>query len=313
MKKDLPPRLHKRGKNYIYTPYVNGKVQWHNLGPDRAKALQRWAELEGGEVKQKTVADALMTYLAEGTNDLAESTVESYTLHVDRLMSVFGHMGLEDVKPSHISQYIYRRGYQGNREAIVLSNSFKLAVLKGWMEHNPAWAGVITKAKEPKRVKEILIDDVLACRSVALPCFQRLMDFAVLTALRKRDIFNLTWHSVSDDGIRVNVSKTTRPLLIGWTDELKQIIDDCPKTSVHVFTNSQGKPLTESGFNSTWKRIKQRAGVTDFRFHDLRRYALQEAERIGGIKFARQLADHTTAMTTQMYLAGAAKKVVPLR
>ena len=157
-KRDLPPRLHKRGKNYIYTPYVEGRVKWHNLGPDKTTALSKWAEMEGGDTGNKTVGDALHAYLdSKEFAELAKRTQEEYGRYVQyHLMKVFGSTLLADVQPSHISQYVHKKGYVGNRHRSVLSNAYQLANLTGWCEMNPTapYQKIVHKAKEPKRIKE---------------------------------------------------------------------------------------------------------------------------------------------------------------
>ena len=40
--------------------------------------------------------------------------------------------------------------------------------------------------------------------------------------------------------------------------------------SLLVFTNGLGRPLTRGGFRTTWVRARERPGLPDFRFHDLR-------------------------------------------
>lgn len=37
-----------------------------------------------------------------------------------------------------------------------------------------------------------------------------------------------------------------------------------------IFTTGKGDPLSRGGFRSTWVKARERAGLPDFRFHDLR-------------------------------------------
>ena len=56
-------------------------------------------------------------------------------------------------------------------------------------------------------------------------------------------------------------------------NELRQHLtaypDPQPERSL-VFTNGEGRPLTRGGFRSTWVRARERVGLPEFRFHDLR-------------------------------------------
>jgi len=318
-KRDLPPRLHKRGKNYIYTPYVDGKVHWHNLGPDKITALSKWAEMEGGDTGNKTVGDAFHAYLeSKEFAELAERTQEEYRRYIQyHMMKVFGLTLLGDVQPSHVSQYVHKKGYVGNRHRSVLSNAYQLANLKGWCEVNPTapFQKIVHKAKEPKRVKEVYLEDVLKIREVAIPEIQRVMDIAWRTGLRKSDLLmRLLWDNLSDTHLRVEVGKTRRPLKFVLDEALREVIESCPRRSDFILTNSEGAPFTVSGFDSTWQRTRARSCVEDFEFNDLRRFAAQETVRISRDESqAQKILDHTHKNTTRIYLAGMAIEVQPLR
>ena len=318
-KRDLPPRLHKRGANYIYTPYVDGKLKWHNLGPDKTTALSKWAELEGGETGNKTVGDALHAYLeSDEFAELAERTKDDYSRYIQyHLLKVFGSTLLADVQPSHISQYVHKKGYVGNRHRSVLSNAYQLANLKGWCEINPTapYQKIVHKAKEPKRVVEVFLEDVFKIREVAIPEVRRLMDIAWRTGLRKSDLlYRLLWDNLSDTHLRVEIGKTRRPLLFVLDDALREVIESCPRRSEFIVTHSGGEPWSVSGFDSTWRRTRARSGVENFEFNDLRRFAAQETVRITRDEAqAQKLLDHTHKSTTRIYLAGMAMEVQPLR
>ena len=64
---------------------------------------------------------------------------------------------------------------------------------------------------------------------------------------------------------------------------------DRPSTSLHVFVNQRGNPVTESGFTAGWQRAKAEAlekGVItrNFTFHDQRAYyTTQYKERFGSL------------------------------
>ena len=315
---DLPPRMHRKGRNFVYTPYVNGKLEWHNLGPDKATALFKWAELEGGETSNKTVGDALRAYVeSDEFSELAERTQDEYRRYIQyHLMKVFGSTLLADVQPSHISQYVHKKGYVGNRHRSVLSNAYQLANLRGWSEINPTspYQKIVHKAKEPRRIKEVFLEDVLKIREVAIPEMQRAMDIAWRTGLRKSDLLlRLLWENLSDTHLRVEVGKTRRALKFVLDTPLREVIESCPRRSEFILTNSDGTPFTVSGFDSTWRRTRGRSGVEDFEFNDLRRFAAQETVRISRDESqAQKILDHTHTNTTRIYLAGMAREVQPL-
>ena len=76
-----------------------------------------------------------------------------------------------------------------------------------------------------------------------------------------------------------------------------------PDTSLHVFINQHGNPLTESGFTTGWQRAMVDAmeeGVIQrrFTFHDLRAYyTTQHKERYGALPELHA----STATTARVY------------
>lgn len=63
------------------------------------------------------------------------------------------------------------------------------------------------------------------------------------------------------------------------------------------------------GFSTAWQRLQRRAlaaGAIEqrFRFHDLRRKALTDAERARGREYARALGAHDDQRTTERYISG---------
>ena len=70
---------------------------------------------------------------------------------------------------------------------------------------------------------------------------------------------------------------------------------------MYLFANRRGQPYTTSGFDSNWRRLMRRAGLT-FTFHDLRARALTDAKRLAGRDYAQTLAGHESGDTTERYL-----------
>ena len=96
-------------------------------------------------------------------------------------------------------------------------------------------------------------------------------------------------------GLRVEVQKTGAIVTFEWTDELRETVDRARRLrrrvgSLYLFANRRGQQYTTSGFDSIWKSLLRRAGVTGLTFHDLRRWAINEAQRKGGSTTSKPLA-----------------------
>src|SRR4029077_13048052 len=65
------------------------------------------------------------------------------------------------------------------------------------------------------------------------------------------------------------------------SDPLKAALDAAPKRSPIILTSSEGKPWSESGFQTAWGKATMRAGIRGLTFHDLRGTAVVTLARAG--------------------------------
>jgi integrase len=102
------------------------------------------------------------------------------------------------------------------------------------------------------------------------------------------------------------------------TQRMKMIIANRPKVGPFVFTyvcrrpaparegrprrlRGERYPFSKQGWDRRWREILASAGVTNFRFHDLRHTAGSRITRVGGIRAAQKLLGHTNITTTTRY------------
>jgi len=83
---------------------------------------------------------------------------------------------------------------------------------------------------------------------------------------------------------------------------------------IHLLTNTRGQQITETSFNSAWRRIRYRAGIDDVTFHDIRAKSLTDAKEIGGLEYAQALGGHSRQGMTEQYIKKRETEVVnPLK
>jgi integrase len=87
------------------------------------------------------------------------------------------------------------------------------------------------------------------------------MEIAWLTGLRRDDILSITRDQVTDDGLYVPTSKTGKPLLFEWTEELREVVDRSrsisPRVRRYVICNRQGnatRPMVSLQFGAGRER-----------------------------------------------------------
>ena len=121
---------------------------------------------------------------------------------------------------------------------------------------------------------------------------------------------------LQEDGIHVEVSKTSRRTIYDWSEELRDVIDEIKTVRVvdispYLFCTKQGRCYVNEhtgrteGWDSMWqrfmKRILEETEVTErFSEHDLRAKCASDAENL---QHAQKLLSHTDSRTTkQIYM-----------
>lgn len=121
--------------------------------------------------------------------------------------------------------------------------------------------------------------------------------FAVDTALRQGELFQIEWRDVQDTHIyiRAEITKIGRDRKVPITSRVRKILETLPRTSKRIFTL---KRVTTS-FTTACDRAK----VKDLRFHDLRHTATTRMIA-AGIPYAEvmKITGHTQMKTFLRYL-----------
>ena len=136
---------------------------------------------------------------------------------------------------------------------------------------------------------------------------QCIIELAYLTAARKSDLLKIKLSDIRQDGLHIKQQKTGKYQIFTWSPGLRAIISRSKKlrrrqSSFFLFATRNGTPYSTSGFNSNWRRLKQRAGLSDLHFHDIRAKSVTDAKRKYGRDFAQALAGHESGEMTDGYV-----------
>ena len=161
--------------------------------------------------------------------------------------------------------------------------------------------------------------EYLAFKNFAGELISAWMGFKLLTGLRQSDILSLKLEQLKPDGIHVGIHKTGKPLIIEWSDELREAVNRIrkmprPIRGMHLFCTRRGTPYTRGGFSSIWKRKMNRAvkeGVLANKFteHDLRTKTGSDAD----LEHATRLLGHASPQVTKKHYRAKPETVKPLR
>ena len=157
-----------------------------------------------------------------------------------------------------------------NRTLAALRSLLRAAMGWDWLDKAP----VIKLLPEQKRRIRWLTQDEAARLLRELPKHQAdIARFALLTGLRQRNILDLAWSQIDMPRgvawIHPDQAKARKPIGVPLSPEAREILrEQLGRHPEFVFTY-EGAPIGQVN-TGAWKKALRRAGISDFRWHDLR-------------------------------------------
>ncbi len=193
-----------------------------------------------------------------------------------------------------------------NREMAILCHLFSKAVERDMMERNPFEKGKSLLLKVNNQGTRYLTEDEIA--KLLDECklqkhLHRIVTCAIHTGMRRGEILTLRWDQIRNGFIYLDKTKTKHrreiPINDDWVQVFKEIRKEQGLTSKYVFIyNSRTIHRVEKAF----KGALRRAGIRDFKFHDLRHtFASHVIMRGGSLKDVQELLGHKTMTMTLRY------------
>lgn len=131
---------------------------------------------------------------------------------------------------------------------------------------------------------------------------------AIDSGLRRGDLRRLVWRSVDFEQrwISVIMQKTKLPVTVPMSEACFAALQECRARGFrgeHVFTDEEGRPLSDTRIKRTFERVKRLAGITRrFRFHDLRHsFAVKCVSNHVNIAVLSRALGHTSLAMTMRY------------
>ena len=282
--KDLPERVYfNHGKYY----FVDKNQKWHNLGADYYQAMIRYAEINHVKKSIYTLNHVADQYVKTELPKKAIKTQREYLKNLIPIRKVFGEMGPDDIRPSHIYKYMSMRPpIIANREKTMLSQLMKLAIQLDLTTTNPC--KYVQRNPEKARNREIQDNEFIEVYKRAPDALKNAMDLALVTGLREADILKLTLsENWSKKGLKVLTGKTGKEILFKATPALVQIVERCAKSdtsiqSMHLIRTTKGQGYSSSGFQKVFGRLMTKVvaatGIERFQFRDIRARAGKESD-----------------------------------
>lgn len=191
-----------------------------------------------------------------------------------------------------------------NRELSFLKTMFNLAVEWGWLDENPAEKVKLLRGEE-KRLRILDRKEIAKLIECAAGHLKPILILAVSTGMRKGEILGLKWKHVdlANGFIRIVNSKNgdsrNVPLDSHTRDTLLKLRQGSGSED-HVFWRANNERI--KCVKEAFKAACIRAGIADFRFHDLRHTAASLLAAGGcDIITLQHILGHKTLLMTQRY------------
>ncbi len=237
-----------------------------------------WNDHQLGIKADKTLAQAVEKFLYEKQN---RKTVDNYHDQLDWWIAQFGEKTLiKKVTQDRIIDFIEQKRQAGfapatcNRYLAALKACLRCVAIKHkWLDVNQL--PVFFPFEEPKgRVRWLTPADMTRFIEACPPHVKPIVLFSLATGLRRSNVIRLRWSQVDMENQCVHIDgdemKAGENLSIPLSKEaMAAVASQVGQHDEYVFTYN-GKPITTRIGQDTWDRIKAKAGLENFRWHDMR-------------------------------------------
>ena len=203
-----------------------------------------------------------------------------------------------------------------NRHLSVLRNLLRMARDEWqWIDTIPKVRMLSGEVERDRWLTRAEADRLIAC---CPPHFAALVRYALATGCRASEITGLEWDRVdlARNTAWLNQTKNGTPRGVPLNQDAVGVLrEQLGKHPRYVFTH-RGQPIRWELTNSAWHSALKRAGIKDFRFHDLRHTwaswhrqagtSCDELKDLGGWK-SRQMVDRYAKFATENLLAAASR------
>jgi integrase len=276
----------KKGKNWYIDYYVKGHRKRKKIGPSKKLAEQVLKDVQTkiakkeylGILEEKKILfeDFAQQYLEYAKANKAQSTFRRDQVSVDHLVQAFKGKYLFEIAPEIIEKYKVSRLEKVepapiNRELACLRHMYNKAIEWGYVKINPV-KGIKRLKEPPGRLRYLKPEEVKKLLDACHGHIRPIVVTALNTGMRKGELLNLKWADIDFENKKITVvnSKNNESRVIPINQTLYDELLDLSKRSngEYVFSERNGVPFRDikKGFSAALKR----AGIEDFRFHDLR-------------------------------------------
>ncbi len=297
---------------------VSAKTRIKRLA-EQVEAKIRTELVEGkyfdkGQGDKKMFKDMAEKYMAEYAIKKAPKSQKRDTIFLKHLLPVFGNMYLSQIRPPQIVGYKAQRMQAGisaktiNHELGFCKHAFNLAIREWeWVKDNPFERVSPEKLPQP-RERYLTTEEFDRLYHACSDWLKPIVLFAVHTGLRQDNILTLTWKQLDLNKGRIMLEHTKNGERLGlpMNETVKKLLTELNRVrhinSDYVFHDKAGNKLSATTVQHAFHRTCKKAGIENFRFHDLRHTCASWLVQNGVDRYVVQrILGHKTAAMTERY------------
>lgn len=243
------------------------------------------------------------------------STQREYRRAIDLFINpAIGSFKVVDVERKDIAELHHKfrnKPYQANRTLGVLSKMFNLSEIWGLRPDGSNPCRHVPKYREIKRERYLSQNELQRLGQVLAEAAQDESEtpyviaafrLLILTGCRLSEIQTLQWDFITDQGMELPDTKTGARR-IPLPSAARAVLSALPRVTTNPYViigRVDGQHITD--LQHPWRRIRERAGLSGVRIHDLRHTYASNAVSSGmPIQMVGRLLGHTQLQTTMRY------------
>ncbi|KYP89649.1 integrase [bacteria symbiont BFo1 of Frankliniella occidentalis] len=311
----MPPRTYRGRSAYEFKPKNGGTIRLCDITSTPSQVWSAYEALINDRTDENTFAGLVENFFKSADFfELGKETQKDYRKYSLKVISVFGKMPPNSIKPEHVRKYLDKRGVksrtQANREKAFMSRVFRWGFERGKVKGNPCKG--VKQFKEVARDRYITNAEYAALYTVSPPVVQVAMELAYLCCARQADVLEMKKSQLVEEGIMIKQSKTSVAQIKAWSPRLESVVKACNAlplksgmSSIFVVHQPSGSKYTRDGFNSRWMKAKEAAREAypnldfNFTFHDLKAKGISDLS--GNIYDKQAISGHKNVEQTARY------------
>lgn len=312
----LSARIKRNGKDFrIRETFTGSKRQAEKRGAEMVRELEAKAEADIQIRTGSLTSLKQCIEFYESKNDVKRENKPYFK----RLNEDLGHVEIGDL-PEAVEKYISQLSRSKTFRGVPFSAGFKNRIqawIRAILNHAVEWDRIkdnpirkIQKFKETPRDKSLSpeqISNLLSAIELYRPYLMQIVLFALQIPCRSSELTNAKRFDLDlkagilriRSGTTKNGNGINKPIPVDMLEYFHSIPSACPWA---FYREEDGKYYQLKGFATAWRFVLEKAGIEDFRFHDLRHYAVTELAN-GGLseRQVMQVAGWKTNMLSTYY------------